>query len=213
MDSRWTMAQFEYCLVMAPAVYGVYLGEHLMKGETMSFTYDISRDDYRQGCPIVLHGEGGDLSIALAGGDNTIQQADLYVVPSNPDTSTEELFRVADALVDFGGKNSYIGIDEKDVREVFPRGSFVKLVTFCPQSAGALLRNSVEEQMRELDLSDCGGVILHLCAPSSVSLSDIAGVTAIIREYVPEVLFIWGMTFDDRCEQIRPTALFSFPHE
>ena len=153
------------------------------------------------------------MSIALAGGDNTIQQADLYVVPSNPDTSTEELFRVADALVDFGGKNSYIDIDEKDVREVFPRGSFVKLVAFCPQSAGALLRNSVEEQMRELDLPDCKGAILHLCTPSSVSLSDVMSVTAIIREYVPEVLFIWGMSFDDRCEQIRPTALFSFPHE
>ena len=176
----------------------------------MSFTYDVSRDDYRQGCPIVLHGEGGNLSIAPAVDGIITQQADLYVVPSNPDTSTEELFRVADVFVDFGGKNSYIGIDEKDVREVFPRGSFVKLVTFCPQSAGALLRNSVEEQMRELDLSDCGGVILHLCAPSSVSLSDIAGVTAIIREYVTEVLFIWGMTFDDRSEQIRPTALFSF---
>ena len=198
---------------MVPAAYGVYSGEYLMKGKTMSFTYDISKDDYRQGCPIVLHSEGEDLSIAPVLDGNITQQADLYVVPSNPDTSTEELFRVADALVDFGGKNSYIDIDEKDVREVFPRGSFVKLVTFCPQSAGALLRNSVEEQMRELDLSDCGGVILHLCAPSSVSLSDIASVTAIIREYVPEVLFIWGMSFDDRSEQIRPTALFSFPHE
>ena len=117
---------------------------------------------------------------------------------------------MADALVDFGGKNSYIDIDEKDVREVFPRGSFVKLVAFCPQSAGALLRNSVEEQMRELDLPDCKGAILHLCTPSSVSLSDVMSVTAIIREYVPEVLFIWGMSFDDRCEQIRPTALYSF---
>ena len=43
---------------MVPAAYGVYSGEYLMKGKTMSFTYDISKDDYRQGCPIVLHSEG-----------------------------------------------------------------------------------------------------------------------------------------------------------
>lgn len=179
----------------------------------MSFTYDGSRNDHRQDQLIVLHSEKGNLSIALAIDGNISRQADLYVVPSDTDAPTEELFCVADMLVDCSDTNSYIYIDENDVRHAFPQGSFVKMTTFCIQITETSPENDIEEQIQKLDLSDCEGVIVGFRTPGSVSLSVVSGITEIIRQHVPEAPFIWRITFDNQCERIQTTALFGFPRE